>query len=203
MNFLRTNRAYDIVLMLITLSGVIMQLASSSSISNSLSYFTIQSNLLIVVCLAATLFFSRSKVGQFFSKTTVQSAITMYIIIVSLIYNFAIRTSWVQPFPQLIYDNILHVVTPLFFVIRWAVYIFNGTLKWKNGFVWLVYPLLYLFYSVVRGAIVGWYPYFFVNLNKISTGELVRNASLVLLVFLFISFLIIGVDKMLGKKKMC
>lgn len=194
-----SHRYYDIALMLITLSGVILQLSESSSIANSLSYFTIQSNLLIVISLLATSFLSSTGLGRFCNRISVQSAITMYIIIVSLIYNFAIRSTWVQPYPQVIYDNILHVITPFFYVLRWAFFVSKGTLKWTKGILWLIYPLTYLAYSVIRGAIVGWYPYFFVDLNKITVAETVRNSLLVLGVFLIISLLIIGIDKMTGR----
>lgn len=32
--------------------------------------------------------------------------------------------------------------------------------------LWMAFPLLYVVYSLARGAIVGWYPYFFVNPHR-------------------------------------
>ena len=194
------HRLFDLILALITWIGIILQFYYSGNLANSISFFTIQTNMLIALSLTILLFFPATKVGSFFSKISVQSSLTLYIVIVSLIYNFALRSSWNQDYPQVVYDNILHVVTPVFYVLRWIIYIPKGTLKWSNSLKWLVYPLAYLLYSLVRGAIVQWYPYFFVDMRKISYSELLINTLVVLFAFLIIGAILIYIDLIVGRK---
>jgi hypothetical protein len=52
--------------------------------------------------------------------------------------------------------------------------------------IWLAYPVLYLVYSLVRGAFVDWYPYPFINPvtsgwpNLIGIGFTIALGSLLL-----------------------
>lgn len=60
-------------------------------------------------------------------------------------------------------------------------------ISFKRSLVWLAFPLLYLLYSLIRGAAVGWYPYPFLNPNNhgygsialVSLGLLVMGVGLV------------------------
>ncbi|RYY06439.1 MAG: hypothetical protein EOP43_06365 [Sphingobacteriaceae bacterium] len=55
-----------------------------------LSYFTIQSNILVAFSLTAVLLFPQAKTGRFFSKISTATAIAVYITIVSLVYNLVL-----------------------------------------------------------------------------------------------------------------
>ena len=61
------------------------------SLINFLSYFTITTNLLIAFSLTVSVFFYKTKAGLFFSKITVETGITLYILIVGLVYNVVLR----------------------------------------------------------------------------------------------------------------
>ncbi len=197
----KSQRIYDFLVAGITWIALILQVLNASNLANTFSYFTILSNLLVAVSLTASLVLPKSKGPKSFSGISVQSAITLYIIIVALIYNFVIRKTWIESFPQLYYNNIFHVFTPLLYVIRWSVYIPKGELKWGESLKWLIFPFMYLFYSLIRGNFVNWYPYGFVDLRVITTSELIRNVILVLFLFLLIGFGLVFVDKKLGGKR--
>jgi len=51
-----------------------------------------------------------------------------------------------------------------------------------SALVWLVYPVAYLAYSLVRGAIVDWYPYPFLDAGEKGYGS-VAVTSVVIAVF--------------------
>ena len=193
---------YDLILAILTGFAIIAHFINSSNLVNTLSYFTILSNLIIAISLTIGLVASQSKIGRFFAKSSVQSALTTYIIIVSLIYNFILRSSRAQPIIELIYDNLLHVVTPVMFLIRWIIYIPKGELRWTHGLKWLSFPLAYFIYSLIRGKIVNWYPYPFVDLRKINTSELFRNALIVLFLFFAVGQVLILADRMVRKKRL-
>jgi len=63
-------------------SGEVTGLSKPMLAANFFSYFTILSNLLVAISLSYQLNFPRSKPGQFFSSTSVSTAIAVYIFIV-------------------------------------------------------------------------------------------------------------------------
>ncbi len=198
---IKSKSVYDSILAGITWIALILQVIDAKNLGNTFSYFTILSNLLVAVSLSLGLLFPNGKAAKLFSGISVQSAITLYIIIVALIYNFVIRKTWIENFPNLYYNNIFHVLTPILYVIRWIVYIPKGELKWMESLKWLIFPFMYLFYSLIRGNIVNWYPYAFVDLRQISIYELVRNVILVLFLFLLIGCGLVYLDKKIGGRR--
>ena len=60
---------------------------------------------------------------------------------------------------------------------------------------WLVYPVAYLVYTMVRGRIVGTYPYPFLNVSTLGYLQALANAMVLLVVFLGIGALIIAISR--------
>jgi hypothetical protein len=56
-------------------------------------------------------------------------------------------------------DVILHYVMPVLFVIDWLFLVPKETLKLKDTFGWLAYPIVYLVWTFIHGAYTGFYPY--------------------------------------------
>ena len=197
-----TRKHFDIILAVITWISIIIQMSLSNNLVNTFSYFTILSNLVIALSLTTTVIKPGSKPGRFFSGTSVQSAMTLYILIVALIYNFIIRITWIQPLPNFLSNNILHIITPALYLLRWIIYLPKGELTWTSSIKWLIFPFLYLFYSLIRGAIITWYPYSFIDLRKISTSDAAINIVLVLILFLIIGLGLIFTDRVLDKRQL-
>jgi hypothetical protein len=159
-------------------------LTKSNAIINFLSYFTILSNLLVAKSLTVSLLSPSSWYGKFFLKIPVQSAIALYIFIVGLVYNLVLRALWKPEGWQLLADNLLHVVVPLLYIVFWFIFTPKKMLQWKNIFPWLIFPAIYLVYSLIRGVSSGWYPYPFLNADKLGYGQVAINALLVLAAFI-------------------
>ena len=108
------------IIALVSWTTIITQLAiTTESLSNLFSYFTILSNILVAVCSSFLLIPATSALGSFFKRTSVQTAIALYIFIVALVYNVVLR--WLFDFKglQMVVDNFLHVVVPVIFVLYW------------------------------------------------------------------------------------
>lgn len=154
------------------------------TISNFFSYFTILSNLLVAVCLTSSLLKPGSAMGSFFSSVSVQSAIAVYIFIVGLVYNLVLRGIVTLTGFKWIVDNLLHVLVPLLFVIYWLVFTPKKMLQWKSILPWLIFPAIYLIYSLLRGPIADWYPYPFLHAGKLGYGQVALNSFFVVVAFL-------------------
>lgn len=183
-----------VLLAVITWATLIMQFYFKvDSTANFLSYFTIQSNLLIALCVTFSALIPNSSLGVFFSKLSVQSAIALYIFIVFIVYNTMLRgiatlTGW-----NILLNDLLHVVIPILFIIYWLVFRTRGTLHWRDGLYWIFFPLLYLIYTLIRGAMVNWYPYPFLNAAKLGYPIALRNISVVIVIFLIAGLLLIAI----------
>lgn len=164
------------------------------------SYFTILTNILVAICFTCVALQPNKKWGKFFSRPQVASAITVYIFVVGLVYNTVLRWQWSPQGLQLIVDNLLHVITPVWFLAYWVLFVPKASLQYKNVWAWLMYPLVYCCYILVRGAITNMYPYFFVDATQYSYGQVFVNIAVLVLVFLGLSLLIIAVAKQLNKK---
>jgi len=155
--------------------------SATDTVINFFSYFTILSNLLVAKSLTVSLLLPSSPFGIFFSKMSVQSAIAVYIFIVGLVYNLVLRNLWDPEGWQLVADNLLHVAVPVLYVLFWLIFTPKKILQWKNIFPLLIFPAVYLGYSLIRGSVTGWYPYPFVNADKLGYGQVAVNSLLVLL----------------------
>lgn len=173
---------------------------SSDTFTNVISYFTILCNALIAVSLSFSALLPRTKLGNFFSGLSVKTAIALYIFIVFVVYNTVLRGIWKPTGWQLFLDNMLHVAIPILYILHWLFLVTKGKLNWKNGFYWLLFPLVYLIYSLIRGSMVGWYPYPFLNVAKLGFGQVIINISLMLIVFLLSGSALIAINNKFEKK---
>ncbi len=151
---------------------------------NFFSYFTILSNLLIAVCLTTSLLSPSSSIGSFFSKASVQTAIAVYIFIVGLVYNTVLRGITTLSGLNWVVDNMLHVLVPLLFLLYWIIFTPKKVLTWNMLLPWLIFPAIYLLYSLVRGPVADWYPYPFLHAGNHGYGQVAINSLFVLLAFL-------------------
>ncbi len=197
-----SKKITEIALLLITWFAILLQLSLlKESIFNFISYFTILCNSLIAVSLTVHTIAPKSKMGSFFSSPTVQTGIALNIFIVGLVYNTVLRGIWEPKGWQLVADNLLHVVVPFLYVLYWIVFVPKGTLKWKDGISWTYFPLFYLVYSLIRGHLVDWYPYPFLNVAKFGYTQVFINSGFVVLAFLLFGSLLIWADRLMNSGK--
>lgn len=163
------------------------------------SFFTIITNVLVALALTLPWLAPESRAGQFFDRPSVRTAILAYIIIVAVIYHYLLAKLWNPQGWQLLADTIEHVVTPALYVIDWVLFVPKGTVKWKSAVVWLGYPLVYAAYSLIHGAVTGFYPYPFINVSNLGYDKVLINMAVLVLVFLGLGLALIGIDRRMGR----
>ena len=163
------------------------------------AFFTIDTNIIVALCFTFIFLGDKYRLGRFFSKTSTVTAITVYITIVGIVYNIILRGIWDPQGMQRLVDELLHSVIPALFIIYWFIFVPIEQLKWKHAFPWLIYPLLYMTYALIHGAITKFYPYPFVDVNKLGYGKALANAGGVLLIIFLLSIALIGTGKVRKK----
>ena len=90
-------------------------------------------------------------------------------------------------------------MTPALYVIDWVLFVPKGTIKWKSAFVWLVFPLGYAVYSMIHGAVTGFYPYPFINVAEFGYDKILLNMGALVFVFLALGLALILIDRRIGR----
>lgn len=166
-----------------------------SSIIKYFSYFTILTNILAALSLTLSLIMQSSALGKFLRSASAKAAIAVYIIIVGIVYNLVLRQLWDPKGLQLIADILLHQVIPIAYTVYWVVFVPKSNLAWKQPFIWLIYPLIYLLYAIIRGAVTGHYPYPFIDVSQIGFSKMLVNTTIMMIAFISIGFLLVAIDK--------
>ena len=67
---------------------------------------------------------------------------------------------------DLLADKLLHIVVPLLCLVGWLTFGPRGLITPRDVGAFLVVPVGWLVYTLVRGAFVDWYPYPFVDVER-------------------------------------
>lgn len=159
------------------------------------SYLTNLTILLSAVCYSALALRGGNPVSRFFRKPQVTTAVTAYLIFVGIAYNVLLRQLWHPDGFRALVNESLHTVIPLLSMAYWIFFVprFQPTLK--KSLLWLLYPLGYLCITLWRGDSSGFYPYPFINVDKLGYGRVLLNASGLLTSFLLLMALLIVINR--------
>jgi len=158
---LRVCRA---LLALMTLTAIGYDVIAGPGVSDSdyFSYFTVLSNLFAVAMLlhgALRPAHTRSRTVELFRGAAVVYILTTGIVYLLLLSGHAPAYPWV--------NAILHYLMPVTVTLDWLADPPRVRLDPARTLVmWMAFPLLYVLYTLARGAIVDWYPYLFVNPHR-------------------------------------
>lgn len=158
------------------------------------SFFTILTNTLVAIYFTSLLQSETSKWHRFFSKPGASTAIAVYITVVGLVYQFILRSVWEPQGLQMIVDELLHSIIPLYFVLFWIFSDDKGKAKWNHLPQWLLYPIVYVVYIMLRGSLSGFYPYLFINPIELGYQLVLINivGLLIFFIILFAVFILIA-----------
>lgn len=160
--------------------------------TNFFSFFTILSNVLAAVTLAgATWFFAVPRpVPSWFWGSF--AAVTTYMVTTGVVYNALLRGISLDQESTLGWSNeVLHLVGPILVAALWWAAPGRRPLPWRHLWLAAVFPLVWGVYTVIRGALVDWYPYPF--MNPAQPG----GYGAVLLYMCGIAALIVGADALI------
>lgn len=165
------------------------------------SFFTVLSNTLVAVVLTCAVTPRPSWGRTFFLLPSVSSGIAVSIVLVSLTYSLLLRHLWSPQGWQWVADELLHDIMPLLFLGYWWACVPKGTLRLKHVGLWTLYPLAYFGYSLLRGEVLGLYPYPFIDVDKLGYPQVFLNAVGILLAFVAIALVVLGLDRWQGHRR--
>lgn len=156
-------------------------------------YFTILTNTL--VAWSFTSLWLNSHYKAFFARPSVFTAITVYIIVVGIVYNTVLRFTWNPEGLQRVVDELLHSIVPLLTTIYWWTFVRGKNVRLTSIPKWLWYPLAYCLYILVQGAFSGFYPYPFIDVSKLGYPIVAKNCFFVCIAFVVVALILVAIDR--------
>lgn len=139
---------------------VVLQSENLFNPANFFSFFTIISN---TFAAAYLIYFGITNNHSTVSQA-VRGALTLYMLMTGVI--FAIMLSGLENvrLTAVPWDNlVLHYIMPFVVVLDWVISPPKKKPMRNSILLWIAFPILYVLYTLIRGSIVGWYPYPFLN----------------------------------------
>ena len=167
---------------------------------NFFSYFTIVSNILVALALTLPWLAPGSRAGRFFMLPSVRTAIAAYIIIVAVVYHTMLSRLYHPQGWRLVCDIILHYVMPPLFVLDWALFVDKRGLSWKLSLHSFALPAVYLVWTALHGAFAGFYPYPFLNVNRIGYEQSLMNVGGLIVAFVCLILALVGIGRVLSSR---
>lgn len=168
---------------------------------NFFSFFTVLTNTLAAVVLTCRVTPFARRLREYLLRPDISTGITANMLLVGIAYSVLLRHLWAPEGWRFVADELLHDVMPLAFLAYWLLTVEKGTLRLCNLFGWMLYPLVYLGYALLRGEVTAVYQYPFLNVPQLGYEQVMINAFGILVGFIVISLVLYGVDHVLGKRR--
>lgn len=194
---------YRLLVALTAAAAVALDLGLGSS-ARVLSYFTIQVNLLLALAFAVSAW--RTWTARHPLPALITGGTLFYALIAGLVYHVLLVN---EPGPFSITDRptawsaaagqVLHTVTPIAALLDWLLLTRPAPLSLRHATRWLLYPLAYLIFSLVRGALLpptadARYLYPFLDVAHLGYKSTLANALLLGLTCFGLALLLITAD---------
>jgi hypothetical protein len=128
--------------------------------ANFFSYFTILSNVFAAIVLVYS---AVRRATPSHRLDVLRGAATVSMVLVGIVFSLLLAALESDIVPWV--NVVLHYVMPVVLAADWLIDPPRQRLTMIDGFWWLVLPLAYLIYTLIRGAIVHWYPYPFLDVK--------------------------------------
>ena len=163
------------------------------------SYMTIWTNILVTLTLIVPLIAKNSKLAKFLSSPIMETGTMLYITVVGISYHFLLSHIWAPTGLQKVADVSLHYVVPAIYIVYWFLFIKKGEQQYSNSYKWMLYPLIYIIYALIHGAIVNAYSYPFIDVNEHGYGIVMRNSLFLAVGYFLLGVILIFIDKAMAK----
>ncbi|MFI9488599.1 Pr6Pr family membrane protein [Promicromonospora sp. NPDC052451] len=156
------------------------------------SYFTVASNVLVLVVAVAT---AAGRVRDGLVWRVVRLDALLSIAVTGIVFSFVLAPGIVLRDEAVIATTLFHHVSPVLFVLGWLLWGPRAQWGLRSVLLAFVWPLAWLGYTFVRGAVTGWYPYPFLDVGQVGAGGALTGAGAVLACALVLTGLVLLVDR--------
>ncbi|SEN32318.1 hypothetical protein SAMN02800694_3183 [Luteibacter sp. UNCMF331Sha3.1] len=164
------------------------------------SFFTILSNVMVGLVAAAAATGGNLAPLRWLRGPRIRGLAALCIGVTCFIYATILASQWHPLGPQLIADRALHYVVPVLYLVWWVSLLPHGALAWRDALRWLAFPLAFIVWTFARGAIVGEYPYPFLDVGRLGYPAVLVNSCMVAGLFVVFGTMLVAADRALGPR---
>lgn len=175
-----------------TLARGLSVLDGLARMSSYLTNLTVLACAICFTCVALRT--RRTPLARFFRQPTVITAVVGYMVFVGIAYNVLLRGWWTPTGWRMLLNESLHSILPMLSVLYWILFVPRFQLRWRHGLLWLVYPLAYLAVTFWRGSLSAFYPYYFINVDRLGVAHAALNSALLFGGFLMLMAVFVGIN---------
>jgi hypothetical protein len=162
-----------------------------------LSFYTILTNLFLVLIYLSDLT-KAPRLGWFREQTT-RTMMAGVILLVMVFYHVMLSGLWSPEGWHKVADVLLHYVTPVFFLLWWWIFSEHGGVRMRDIPIMLLPSLVYVIYTLVRGAMIGTYPYPIFEVGQLGYPQVLVNIAVVAVALVMLFALFIFADRYLAR----
>lgn len=163
------------------------------------TFFTILTNLMLVLIYLSELV--RWRMLDWWRQPVTRGMMTGAIILVGVFYHFLLAGLWAPQGWAKLADVSLHYLTPILYVVWWIAFAPKSQLRFADIPVMLLPVAVWLGWAMLRGAVIGEYPYPILEADKLGYGTVALNCLVVLAALIALYALVVLVDHTLGRRR--
>ena len=164
--------------------------------ANAFAFFTIQSNLLVGVgTLLLAIRLGRSSTAFAVLRLSSLTAIT----VTGIVFHLALARTLDLAGWDALGNELVHTVVPIMAVVGWLLAGPRTLVTARTVWLSLIFPVCWLAFTLIRGAIAHWYPYPFIDVTKLGYFRAAVNCVWVALLLLGLSAGAKALDTRLGR----
>ncbi|HEY0813381.1 MAG TPA: Pr6Pr family membrane protein [Pseudonocardia sp.] len=166
-------------------------------VANLFAFFTILSNVLVGVTDAVFAARPRSRSTLLsVARFDAVSAIT----VTGVVYHLLLAGRYHLHGAEEFANQLFHTVTPLLTVAGWLLFGPRRLVGRRVVALSLLYPVAWLVFTLVRGAIIGWYPYPFLDVDELGYARVALTCAAITLLFLGLAACYAAIDRVLARR---
>lgn len=162
------------------------------------SFFTIQSNLLVLVSVVPLISNPRFdspawRVARLNSLLGITVTGLVFAIVLAPFYK-PVGLAW--------WTNIgMHYASPILTLSGWLLFGQRGFITWKVLGLGLIWPTAWVAWTLIHGAMTGWYPYGFLDVGALGYSVALINLGAIVLFAFALLFVFRVIDSRLDRRK--
>jgi len=165
------------------------------------TYFTILSNVTVAVVVTMLLirpsFFTRSdSTGRAWRALRVDSV--MMIVVTAIVFNLLLatggKTGW-----DAVSNSMVHIINPTVTALVWLLAGPRGLIRWSTIWAALILPILWAAYALIRGTVIGAYPYPFLDVATKGWASVLMFIAVICIFGILIMAVMLGLDALMRR----
>ncbi|MDR2997174.1 MAG: Pr6Pr family membrane protein [Microbacterium sp.] len=157
---------------------------------NFFAYLTIESNIAYTILGVAAGIIALRMPEDPPWLTTARAIVLSWTITAGLAFALIVWQAGLRGIPITVpwSDVVLHFVLPAWAILAWVFGPGRAAASWRIVPYVLLYPVLWGLFTIWRGGIIGWYPYYFLDPRQVSgIPEMVLTCAIALGIFAMVA----------------